>query len=459
MINKLELINPFNGEKFRELTYHSWQEVESLLITAGNSQQEWKHTEISERIQLVKDAMDYFHKNQKTIADDITGQMGKPITQSMSEVTGMIHRSDVCCTLAEDALKNITLTEADGLRRFIKREPLGVILDIAAWNYPLLIAVNVVVPAVLAGNSVAIKHSSLTPLCGKAFEDAFKFAGAPDGLVTSLIMEHQTTEQVIQSGLIHHLAFTGSVTGGRRVKTSVGSQFIETGLELGGKDPAYIREDANVDKVIPAVMDGVFYNAGQSCCAVERIYVHHTLFDTFLSRAIQYMNALNIGNPMEETTDLGPMAQLSGVETAIAQINDAETKGADVHYYSGNVPEESHFLAPAILTNVNHQMDIMQEESFGPIVGIMPVQSDADAIKLMNDSPYGLTASVWTKDAEKAIEIGNQIETGTFYMNRCDVLDPALPWVGVKDSGKGCTLSTLGIQEMTRPKAFNMKFD
>ena len=269
----------------------------------------------------------------------------------------------------------------------------------------------------------------------------------------------QVTEQVIQSGLIQHLAFTGSVTGGRRVKTSVGSQFIETGLELGGKDPAYIREDANLDKVIPAVMDGVFYNAGQSCCAVERIYVHHTLFDTFLSRAIQYMNALNIGNPMEETTDLGPMAQLSGVETAIAQINDAETKGADVHYYSGNVPEESHFLAPAILTNVNHQMDIMQEESFGPIVGIMPVQSDADAIKLMNDSPYGLTASVWTKDTEKAIEIGNQIETGTFYMNRCDVLDPALPWVGVKDSGKGCTLSTLGIQEMTRPKAFNMKFD
>jgi acyl-CoA reductase-like NAD-dependent aldehyde dehydrogenase len=459
MINKLELINPFNGEKFRELTYHSRQEVESLLITAGNSQQEWKHTEISERIQLVKDAMDYFHKNQKTIADDITRQMGKPITQSINEIAGMIHRSDVCCTLAEDALKNITLAETDGLRRFIKREPLGVILDIAAWNYPLLIAVNVVVPAVLSGNSVAIKHSSLTPHCGKAFEDAFKFAGAPDGLVTSLIMKHQTQKQVIQSGLIQHLAFTGSVAAGRRVKALVGSQFIESGLELGGKDPAYIREDANVDKVIPAVMDGVFYNAGQSCCAVERIYVHHTLFDTFLSRAIQYMNALNLGNPMEETIDLGPMAQLSGVETAIAQINDAETKGADVHYYSGNVPEGRHFLTPAILTNVDHQMDIMQEESFGPIVGIMPVQSDAVAIKLMNDSPYGLTASVWTKDAEKAIEIGNQIETGTFFMNRCDFLDPALPWVGVKDSGKGCTLSALGIQYLTKPKGYYLKLN
>ena len=459
MTNRLELINPFNGEKFRELTYHSWQEVKSLLITAGNTQQEWKHTEISERIQLVQNAMDYFKENADTISRDITLQMGKPVSQSRNEVKGMIHRSDVCCTLAEDALKNITLTEADGLRRFIKREPLGVILDIAAWNYPLLIAVNVVVPAVLAGNAVIIKHSSLTPLCAIAFEKAFKHAGAPEGLVTALIMDHATTEKGIQSGLIHHVAFTGSVAGGRRVKTSVGSQFIKTGLELGGKDPAYIREDANVDKVIPAVMDGVFYNAGQSCCAVERIYVHHTLFDTFLSGAIQYMNVLNIGNPMEETTDLGPMAQLSGIETAIVQINDAESKGADVHYYDGNIPEGSHFSAPAILTDVNHNMEVMMEESFGPIVGIMPVQSDDDAIKLMNDSPYGLTASVWTEDIEKAIEIGNQIETGTFYMNRCDVLDPALPWMGVKDSGKGCTLSTLGIQEMTRPKAFNMKFD
>jgi len=458
-MSKLELINPFNGEKFRDLAYHSWKEVESLLITAGNLQQEWRHTEIPERIQLVKDAMDYFHENQRTIAEDITQQMGKPITQSMNEVKGMIRRADVCCTLAEDALKDITLTEVDGLRRFIKREPLGVVMDIVAWNYPLLIAVNVIVPAILAGNAVAIKHSSLTPLCATVFEEAFNHAGAPEGLVTALILDHATSEKTIQSGLIQHLAFTGSVAGGRRVKASVGSQFIETGLELGGKDPAYIREDANVDKVIPVVMDGVFYNAGQSCCAIERIYVHHTLFDTFLSRAIQYMNALTIGNPMEETIYLGPMAQLSGVETAIAQINDAEAKGADIHYYSGNVPEGRHFLAPAILTNVDHQMDIMQEESFGPIVGIMPVHSDVDAIKLMNDSPYGLTASVWTKDAEKAIEIGNQIETGTFYMNRCDILDPALPWVGVKDSGIGCTLSTLGIQEMTRPKAFNIKFD
>ena len=226
MASYLELINPANGEKFRELPYHNWEEAKSLLLQADNTQKQWRHTEISGRIQLVKVAMDYFRDNQKNIAEDITRQMGKPISQSLNEVMGMIHRAEVCCDLAEDALKDITLPKANGLRRFIKREPLGVVLDIAAWNYPLLIAVNVIAPAVLAGNTVAIKHSSLTPLCGKAFEDAFKFAGAPDGLVTSLIMDHQTTKQVIQSGLIQHLSFTGSVAGGRRVNASPGSQFM-----------------------------------------------------------------------------------------------------------------------------------------------------------------------------------------------------------------------------------------
>ena len=309
MASYLELINPANGEKFRELPYHNWEEAKALLLQAGNTQKQWRHTEISGRIQLVKAAMDYFRDNQKNIAEDITQQMGKPISQSLNEVMGMIHRAEVCCDLAEDALKDITLPKANGLRRFIKREPLGVVLDIAAWNYPLLIAVNVIAPAVLAGNTVAIKHSSLTPLCGKAFEDAFKFAGAPDGLVTSLIMDHQTTEQVIQSGLIQHLAFTGSVAGGRRVKASAGSQLIETGLELGGKDPAYIREDADLDLTISNVMDGVFYNAGQSCCAVERIYVHESLFDEFVAGAIECMNNLKIGDPMNESIDMGSLAQ------------------------------------------------------------------------------------------------------------------------------------------------------
>ena len=459
MGRKLELINPANSEKFRELPYHTWEDAETLLIKARMAQGEWKHSTLEQRIELVQGAMDYFQENIETIARDITLQMGKPIRQSRNEVKGMIHRAEVCCDLAEAALMDIVLPEAEGLQRFIKREPLGVVLNIAAWNYPLLIAVNVVVPAVLAGNAVAIKHSSLTALCGKAFEDAFKHAGAPDGLVTSLIMDHQTTEQVIQSGLIHHLAFTGSVAGGRRVKASVGSQCIETGLELGGKDPAYIREDANLKTAIPGVMDGVFYNGGQSCCAVERIYVHESLFNEFVDGAMSFMNKLVIGDPMDKSTDMGPLAQNSGIDTVIVQLEDAEKKGAEIIYHHGPEPNGENYLLPAILTNVNHDMAVMMDETFGPIVGIMAVKSDDQAIKLMNDSPFGLTASVWTKDTEKAIEIGNQIETGTFFQNRCDVLDPALPWVGVKNSGKSCTLSALGLQQLTRPKSFNLKID
>ena len=457
MSSRLELINPANGERFRELPYHNWDEVESLLVKADNTQKQWKHTEISERIHLVKAAMDYFRDNKHSIAENITQQMGKPISQSMNEVKGMIHRAEVCCDLADEALKDISLPKANGLRRFIKREPLGVVLDIAAWNYPLLIAVNVVVPAVLAGNAVAIKHSSLTPLCGIAFKDAFAFANAPKGLVTALVINHIVAEEIINSNLIDHLAFTGSVSAGRKIQSTIKDHFIGTGFELGGKDPAFIREDADLDMTIPAVMDGVFYNGGQSCCGVERIYVHESLFDKFVAGGIKYMNNLKIGDPMDDKIDMGPLAQYSGLQTIQKQLTDAEEKGAVITRHIGACPNGDNYFLPAILTKVNHQMDIMRDESFGPIVGIMPVQSDAEAIQLMNDSPYGLTASVWTKDTEKALEIGNQIETGTFYMNRCDVLDPALPWVGVKDSGRSCTLSTLGIQGMTRPKSFNLK--
>ncbi|MDP6180912.1 MAG: aldehyde dehydrogenase family protein, partial [Desulfatiglandales bacterium] len=316
---------------------------------------------------------------------------------------------------------------------------------IAAWNYPLLIAVNVVVPAVLAGNAVAIKHSSLTPLCAIAFEEAFKHAGAPEELVTALIMDHATTEKAIESGLIDHVAFTGSTEGGRHVQRSASSQFIDVGLELGGKDPAYIRQDADLNSAVTGVMDGVFYNAGQSCCAVERIYVHHSLFDKFVEGAIEFMNKLKIGDPMDDSTDMGPMAQETGIKTVENQLKDAADKDAKILTHPGPMPDGENYILPAILTNVNHDMEIMIEETFGPIIGIMAVKSDEEAIQHMNDSLYGLTASVWTNDSEKAFYIGNQVETGTFFMNRCDYLDPSLPWVGVKDSGKGCTLSALGI--------------
>ena len=452
---KLELINPATGEKFKELPYHNLKETESKLTSAGNIQQKWKQTTLTKRISIVKGAMDYFNNNADIIIRDITLQMGKPISQSQNELQCMLHRVEVMCDLAQEALQDTTLGKLKGYKRFIKREPLGVVLDIAAWNYPLLIAVNIVVPAILAGNAVAIKHSSLTPLCALHFEEAFRHASAPEGLVTALILDHPSTETVIQSGLIQHVAFTGSVYGGQKINQYTKNQFMYVGMELGGKDPAYIRKDADLSSAAPGIMDGVFYNGGQSCCAVERIYVHHSLMEIFVENAIQLMNKLNIGNPLDDTTTMGPLSKASGVNTVHAQLKDAKTKGAEIFSYSGSIPESDHFISPAILTNVNHNMDVMKEETFGPIVGIMGVKSDEEAIALMNDSPYGLTASVWTNDTEKAMEIGNHIETGTFFMNRCDYLDPSLPWVGVKDSGQGCTLSTLGLQQLTRPKSYH----
>ncbi|SVD74314.1 uncharacterized protein METZ01_LOCUS427168, partial [marine metagenome] len=267
---------------------------------------------------------------------------------------------------------------------------------ISAWNYPLLITVNVVVPAVLAGNAVAIKHSSLTPLCAIAFEDAFRIAGAPEGLVTALILNHQVTENIIQSGLIQHVAFTGSVDGGKRILQSASSRFMDVGLELGGKDPAYIREDADLESIIPSIMDGVFYNAGQSCCAVERIYVHESILSEFIEGAVLFMNKIKIDNPLDDTTDMGPIAQESGIKNINAQLKDAEDKGSKIIRHPGPYPKGGKYLLPAILQNVHHGMEVMMEETFGPIVGIMGVKSDEEAISLMNDSPYGLTASVWT---------------------------------------------------------------
>ena len=366
---------------------------------------------------------------------------------------------EILTELSPSALAEEFLPEIEGFNRFIRHEPLGIVLNIASWNYPLLVAVNITVAAILAGNSVILKHSALTPLCGNVFERAFLSAGAPEYLMNAVIMDHITTEKIIESGKIDHVAFTGSVSGGHRIHRAAANNnnFIDTGLELGGKDPAYIREDADLEVAIDSVMDGAFYNAGQSCCAVERIYVHHSRYEEFVSRAIQWLDAQIIGDPMDKSTTMGPLAKQTGIDTLNRQIKQAEECGAVVHPYGGTIPETGQYCRPVILTQVDHSMAIMTDETFGPAVGIMSVVGDAEAIRLMNDSPFGLTASVWTHDREQAMSIGNQINTGTFYMNRCDYLDPALPWVGVKDSGKGTSLSRIGIRNLTRPKSIHLK--
>jgi len=350
--------------------------------------------------------------------------------------------------------------EKDGFNRFIRREPLGIVFVVPAWNYPYLIAVNTVVPALLAGNAVVLKHSAQTPLCAGRFYDAFQKAGLPEGLFQFINLTHEATADVVRDDRINFVAFTGSVSGGRTIQKIASERFIGVGLELGGKDPAYVRADANIDFAIENLVDGSFFNSGQSCCGIERIYVHENHFSSFVDGFVDLTKQYILGNPLDESTTLGPMAKLSGAKLVKSHINQAISTGAKALIDWNQFKRQelgSHYIPPQVLVNVDHTLNVMMHESFGPVVGIMSVKNDEEAIRLMNDSPYGLTASVWTENEHEAISIANQIDTGTCFMNRCDYLDPYLSWVGVKDSGRGCTLSQVGFEQLTRPKSFHLR--
>jgi acyl-CoA reductase-like NAD-dependent aldehyde dehydrogenase len=451
------LVNPATEEPFHTVTAVSESELGALVVRARRAQRDWRQTPAAQRARVVAGMVPAFRAQADQVALEITRQMGKPLQQSRNEINTMIDRSETMCRIAEDALADEPLPPKDGFRRFIRREPLGVVLDIAAWNYPLLIAVNVIVPALLAGNAVLVKHARLTPLCADHFVDAFAKAGLPAGLIAAVPMDHALAAKLIRSGQVDYVSFTGSVEGGREIHGHVASRFIDAGLELGGKDPAYVADDANFDFAVENLVDGAFYNAGQSCCGIERIYVARALFPRFVEAYVELVRRYRMGDPEDPATTLGPCAQKKVVQVVEGQIAQARAGGARV--LTGGTPwrGRGYFCEPTVLVDVNHGMSVMWEESFGPVIGLMPVADDAEAVRLMNDSPYGLTASVWTEDAVRAEGLMDQLDAGTVYANRCDYLDPLLPWVGVKDSGKGCSLSRLGFQHLTRPKSFHLR--
>jgi acyl-CoA reductase-like NAD-dependent aldehyde dehydrogenase len=331
---------------------------------------------------------------------------------------------------------------------------------VAPWNYPYLTAVNSVVPALVAGNAVILKHSAQTPLCAERFAEAFAAAGLPEGVFQHLHLSHDSALTMIAGGSVDFVAFTGSVPAGHAVQEAAAKRFIGAGLELGGKDPAYVRADADLDHAVENLVDGAFFNSGQSCCGIERIYVHADVHDRFVEGVTALTGAYVLGNPLDENTTLGPMVRTAAADFVRGQIAEAVSAGARALIDPAGFPADrpnSPYLAPQVLTGVDHSMRVMTEESFGPVVGIMKVASDEDAVRLMNDSDLGLTASIWTTDADAAVSIGDRVETGTWFMNRCDYLDPALAWTGVKDSGRGCTLSQLGFEQLTRPKSFHLR--
>jgi acyl-CoA reductase-like NAD-dependent aldehyde dehydrogenase len=360
------------------------------------------------------------------------------------------------CSIAAQALADVRVDPKAGFERFIRREPLGVVLVVAPWNYPWLTSVNAVVPALLAGNAVLLKMAQQTPLVAERYAEAFAAAGMPTGVFQYLHMDHEQTARVIGDARIAFVAFTGSVPGGHAVQQAAASRFIGTGLELGGKDPAYVRADADLPYAVENLVDGSFFNSGQSCCGVERIYVDRKLFKQFIDGFVDLTRTYKLGNPLDKGTTIGPMVRTDAAESVRAQIHEALSKGAKALIDFEDKPGTP-YLPPQVLVGVDHGMQVMSEETFGPVVGIMPVDSDEQAIALMNDSRYGLTASIWTQDADAALAIGDRVETGTWYMNRCDYLDPALAWTGVKDSGRGCTLSRIGLETFTRPKSFHLR--
>jgi acyl-CoA reductase-like NAD-dependent aldehyde dehydrogenase len=453
-------ISPVDGSVYVERPLASVQYIDTTLAGAVAAQREWANLSINERVRLLTRAVDAFVAEASGIALEISWQMGRPIAHSPSEVRGFEERARHMLATAEESLAAIVAPAKEGFDRRIKRVPLGVVAVIAPWNYPYLTAVNAVIPALAAGNTVVLKHSHQTPLCAERFAAAFAAAGLPAGVFSHLHLSRAATAALMGDSRIAHVCFTGSVDGGRAVVAATAGGFATSGLELGGKDPAYVRADARLEHAIDSLADGAFFNAGQSCCGIKRIYVADALYDRFVEGVVAFAHAYQLGSPVDPSTTLGPVVRTAAADWIRGQVTDTVRRGArqvvDQSRFTAN-QLGTPYLAPQVLVDVDHSMPFMREESFGPAVGIMRVTSDEEAIRLMNDSDFGLTSAVYTSDDDAAERIGDALETGTVFQNRCDYLDPALAWTGVKNSGRGCTLSRVGYEQLTRPKSFNRR--
>jgi len=458
MTETVKLRSPIDGSIYAERPVATDQAVNAAVERARAAQVAWSQTSIAERGRAMLAFLEALVAMSDEIVPELAWQMGRP-TRYGGEFGGVKERVTYMVGIAERALAPVIADDKPGFRRYVKKDPLGVVMVIAPWNYPYLTAVNTIVPALMAGSTVILKHAAQTLLVGERFSQAFDKAGLPKHVFQNLVMSHGQTEKLLGSGKIDHVNFTGSVAGGRAIEKAAAGTFMTLGLELGGKDPAYVLPDAKLDHAVANLVDGAFYNSGQCCCGIERVYVHEKVYDEFVEGFVAETKNYVVGNPLDQATTMGPMAQSRFADFIREQKAEALRKGAKAHIGMKveNDREGSPYLAPEVLTNVDHQMSVMREESFGPIVGIMKVRNDDEAIALMNDSPYGLTASIWTRDTDHAAAIGDRIETGTVFMNRCDYLDPALVWTGVKDTGKGAALSAIGYDNLTRPKSYHLR--
>jgi acyl-CoA reductase-like NAD-dependent aldehyde dehydrogenase len=435
-------------------------EIDASLQRARAAQASWRSVPVADRTLIMERFCSAFESRSADLAPELSWQMGRPLRYAPNEVRSTVERARYMTGIAASALADIDVGPKPNFRRFLRREPLGVVFTVAAWNFPYLIAVNSVVPALMAGNAVLLKHSAQTPRCAERFAECFAAAGLPPGVFQVLHLEHADTERVIRDPRIDFVAFTGSVAGGRAVQRVAAERFIGVGLELGGCDPVYVRHDADLPHAIENIVDGAYFNSGQSCCGLQRIYVHESVYGEFAQGCTALVEKYQLGNPLDPETTLGPVVRASAAAAIRAQIQASIQAGAraviDERAFPLSKPGTP-YLAPQLLLDAPPSSVVMREEIFGPVAGLMKVQSDEQAVALMNDNAYGLTAAVWTRDAAAGEALGDAVQTGTWFLNRCDYLDPALAWVGVKDSGRGCTLSVIGYEHLTRPKSFHLR--
>lgn len=459
MSDDLVCISPVDGREYARRPLHSDVELDGFITCSRRAQRDWSRVPLAQRCDIVARFIDAMETLNPEIVPELAWQMGRPVRYG-GELRSLIERVNGMLSLAENALAVEVVESDERIRRRISHEPVGLVLVIAPWNFPFLTAANTIIPALVAGNAVLLKHAAQTLLAGERFAQAFQMAGLPDGLFQNLFVSHEQTARLLASGSMGHATFTGSVEGGRAIERAAAGSFTNLTLELGGKDPAYVRADADLSAAVEGLVDGAFYNSGQSCCGVERIYVDEQVWQPFLDKFVDGVRGYRLGNPLDPDTSLGPMSSARLAEQVRRQVADAVSAGAKAHIEQHLFPADdpgSAYLMPQVLTAVHHGMDVMRNESFGPVVGLMPVRTDEEAVRLMNDSPYGLTASIWTSDVEVCNRLAPEIEVGTVFANRCDYLDAALAWTGTKDSGRGASLGKYGYESVTRPKSIHLR--
>jgi acyl-CoA reductase-like NAD-dependent aldehyde dehydrogenase len=454
-VQDLVCISPVDGHEYARRPLTTAAELDRAIEQARRAQPDWERVPLGERCRIVERFLAALEEANDAIVPELAWQMGRPVRYG-GEYRSLAERVTTMVATAEGALADVVV--GDG--RHVVRVPAGLVLVIAPWNYPFLTAANTIVPALLAGNCVLLKHAAQTLLAGERFAEALAKAGLPDGVFHNLFLGHDDTAALLRAGRVDHATFTGSVEGGRVIEQAAAGSLTTLTLELGGKDPAYVLADADLAGAVEGLVDGAFFNSGQSCCGVERIYVHADIWQPFLDRFVEATGAYRLGNPLDLETSLGPMASARLAAQVRAQVGEALAAGAEAHVQPQLFPADAPgtaYLMPQVLTGVDHSMRVMREETFGPVVGLMKVGDDDEAVRLMNDSPFGLTASIWTSDSSAARALAPRVEAGTVFANRCDYLDPYLAWTGIKDSGRGASLGRYGFESVTRPKSFHLR--